>query len=94
MTSRTVNTCREILQSLVKDYGPFARVAKPLVEKAVIVNAGGDPRTVTRYFEQLKLLDYVRPQSGGLYSFNFKKLDFAQLGLQESLLTVAEEEPP
>jgi hypothetical protein len=93
MKSRTVRTCENILKGLIKEYSPFARVGKPLIEKAIIVEAGGDPRTVNRYFEQLKLLEFIRGESRGLYSLNWKKVDYAQMSIQEVLVS-EEDEPP
>lgn len=93
MKSRTVHTCENILKNLIREYGPFARIAQKLVEKAVIVKAGGDPRTVNRYFEQMKLLEFIQDDGRGLFTLNWKKVDFAQLSLHESLIEVKEEPP-
>ena len=95
MSSRTVGTCEKILRSLIKQWGPTATVGIPLIKKAVIMHAGGDPRTVNRYFEHMLLLDYLKVASvkNQTFSLNWRKLDFAQLSLQESLL-VMDEEPP
>lgn len=93
MKSRTVLTCETILKSLIKKYNPFARIGKPLVELEIMSIAGGDSRTMKRYFEQMILLDFIRDVGRGLFSLNWKKVDYAQLDLHESLLEV-EEEPP
>ena len=91
MTSRTYRNCEKILRTLIEQYGPFSKVGAPLVEKAVIVNVGGDPRTVTRYINQMVLLEFIK-ERGVLYSLNWKKSDYAQTSLQESLPVL--EEPP
>jgi len=94
LKSRTVHTCENILKSLIREYGPVARVGYPLIRNTIIEVAGGDPRTVKRYWDTLLNLKFVLDcHEGGTYAFNFKKVDFAQLNLHESLIEVTEEPP-
>jgi len=79
---------------LIREYNPFARIGKPLIEKTIIQIAGGDSRTKNRYFEQMKLLDFIREERGEVFSLNWKKVDYAQTSLHESLIEVSEDEPP
>jgi hypothetical protein len=92
MKSRTVLACESILRSLIHSYGPTARVGWPVVDKAIILNAGGDTRTLKRFREQLVVLDFLR-EAGDVVCFNILKVDFKQTQLNECLVT-EDDEPP
>lgn len=99
MKSRTFRTCQNILHALIEKHGPFAKVGEGTIDRVIIEHAGGDPRTVKRYREQLVLLHFIKIENRKLacdgpyneYSLNWKKvLDSAQLRLHEGLA----KEPP
>lgn len=94
MKSRTFRTCQNILRNLVEKYGPSGRVHFLHVKRAIIEEAGGDPRTIERYREHLRLLGFLKPHRDATFSLNWEKLDFKQLRLHESLIVEEEEEPP
>jgi hypothetical protein len=53
LVSRAYRKCEEILRQLIQEYGPTARVGYPLIEKAIKVTVGHDPRTIQAYSESL-----------------------------------------
>lgn len=93
--SRTIRTCEDICLYLIQEFDFRDEYQNAMVDKAIVVCAGGDPRTLHRYQRELLNLGFLIPIGrSGAVSVNLKKLNYQQLKIQESLLVLGDDEPP
>ena len=73
MVSKAVLKCQKIMLHLARQ-GFTNQVTKKELKKAIVVLIGADPRTIKRWIETLKLLEYIEEVGMGIYRLNYAKV--------------------
>jgi len=100
--SKAYETCECILKRLIRQYGPTAQIAWPLVRKVIREIAGHDPRTIKNYLISLCEFNMLIPvansmkdrlediQTGhySMFKLNWQKVaDYRQLTMKDVEVT-------
>ena len=86
MVSKAVLKCQKIMLYLARQ-GFTNQITKKELSKAIVFLIGADPRTIKRWIETLKLLEYIEEVGLGIYRLNYAKVP----GALESLLKGGEQ---
>ena len=73
MVSKAVLKCQKIMLYLAKQ-NFTNQVSLKELKKAIVMLIGADPRTIKRWIETLKLLEYIEEVGMGIYKLNYAKV--------------------